>query len=447
MTQLRTRFGMAGLGAFALVFLVAVTLFWYLGYAYDLLHKDGRTVTAEFAAVPQLQPGDPVRVDGRKEGEVRKIEDLGGGRGAKVTFDVEDGAGPLYKDSVAELRWRNLLGSSFYLEIDRGTARTGALGDTTIPRANTRSQVELDDVTSVFQGGARKGLTVLPGELSKGLRDPDNLPGLLTAAEQASPDLEKTLRGLRGQDQDVDLRRVLTGTAATMEALQAPDDDLRKLVAGAASFLTTTGNRAAELRATLDAGPALTENVRTTLARLDTTLSGADTLVGKLDRSAADVGPTLAALRPSLGSTSTLLRRARPVVRALRPTATSLASLGAQGVPLMDALQPALDQLDDKILPYLARKDPETGKPTSVMIGGTAAGFGGLASQQDKNGHIIRFPATGGSKSVYLPCKTALTDPTAAQLVACDGLQTALQNYLEYLPPVLQAKKNARSSK
>lgn len=444
MTQLKDRFGTAGLGAFALVFVVAVTLFWYLGYAYDVLHKDGRTVVAEFSAVPQLQTGDPVRVDGDKSGEVRKIEDLGGGRGARVTFDVEDQAGPLYKDAVVELRWRNLLGSSFYLEVDRGTPKSGDLGSTTIPRSHTRQQVELDDVTAVFEGGARSGLVTLPGELAKTFENPDVLPGLLNTAQRVSPAAFKALRGLRGTDQDVDLRRMITGTASTVQALQAPDDDLRRLVAGAASFLGTTGDRADALRSTLAQGPGVTASIRATLARLDGTLAGADTLVGKLDRSAADVGPTLAALRPTLGDTQTLLTRARPLVRALRPTAASLASVSAQGLPLIDALQPSLDRLDDSILPFLARKDPETGKPTSVMIGGTAAGFGGAASQQDPNGHMIRFPASGGSKSVYLPCKTTFTDPSTAEILACDKLQDALQAYTSYVPNLTGSNRSAK---
>lgn len=446
MTAIRERFGMASLGAIALIVALAVTLFWYLGYAYDFLHKDGRTVTAEFAAVPQLKDGDPVRVDGVKEGEVRRIEDLGGGRGARVTFDVLPDAGPLYRDSVVELRWRNLLGSSFYLEVDRGTPQAGDLNGRTIPRAQTRSQVELDDVTSVFRGGVRKGLTTMPDQLSKALRNPEDLPALLRAAQHASPDIRQAVEGLRGRNPDVDLQRLLTGASSTMRALDAPDDDLRKLVAGAASLAGTLGDREAALRATLDRGPAVTADVRSTLARLDATLSGADTLVGKLDRSAGDVAPTLAALRPTLLSTSGLLGRARPLVRELRPTATALAGLGRQGVPLLAALQPSLDRLDHTILPYLSRKDPGTGKPTSVMIGGTAAGFGGSASQMDENGHFIRFPASIGTSSVYLPCRTAITDPTVAQKLECDSLQKALQTYLQYLPS-LTPKAAARSAK
>ncbi len=74
------------------------------------------------------------------------------------------------------------------------------------------------------------------------------------------------------------------------------------------------------------------------------------------------------------------------------------------------------------------------------MIGGTAAGFGGSAGQQDTNGHFVRFPASIGDSSVYLPCRTALTDPTKAQLVACEGIEDALQNYLSYLPSLLPQK-------
>jgi len=441
MTQLRSRFGMAGLGAFVLALSIGLCLFWYLGYAQKLLTDEGRTVRAEFPVVPQLQEGDPVRVDGREEGRVQKIEDIDGGRGALVTFDVDEDAGPLYRDSSVQLRWKSLLGGSFYLEIDRGTPQAGDLGGQTIPRRQTTNQVEVEDLTSVFQGGARQGLVTLPGEFSRGLRDPDAINGLLDAAQSASPDLERALRGVRGSDPDVDLRGVITGTAATVTALDAPQDDLRKLVAGAASTLSTTAAREGELRQTLDAGPAATENVRATLARLDTTLSGADRLVGKLQRSAGDVAPTLAALRPTLVQTASLLGRARPLVRTLRPTARSLGTLGRTGLPLLDGLQPSLDRLEKTILPFLSRKDPGTGKPTSAMIGGTAAGFGGAASQQDSNGHFIRFPASIGSENVYLPCHTSLTDPTVAQLAVCEDLGKAFETYLDYLPLTAAPKK------
>jgi hypothetical protein len=46
----------------------------------------------------------------------------------------------------------------------------------------------------------------------------------------------------------------------------------------------------------------------------------------------------------------------------------------------------------------------------------------------------MRFPASLGTTSVYLPCKSILNDPTARQLLVCDSLDKALRTYLEYLP-------------
>lgn len=434
MSGLSNRIGTLGIGIAAIVLSVAVTLFWYLGYAQKIFEPPARIMKVEFPAVQQLQEGDPVRLDGREEGRVQEIADLGGGRGALVTFDVSEEAGPVYGDAEVELRWKNLLGGAFYLEVDRGTPRGGELGNRTIPRDQASSQVEVDDVVSVFEGDAREGLISIPKELNKGLADPDGLERLLGAAEDASPGLERSLLALRGNTLDSTLRRFVTGTAATVAALDAPEDGLRRLVAGAGATLETTAARSADLSQTLEAGPQLTEDVRVTLARLDTTLAGTDQLVDKLDRSAGDLEPTLKQLRPTLASTAALLDRAQPLVRDLRPTARSLAGLGRSGPPLIDDLQPSLDRIDEEILPFLSRKDPGTGKPTSVMIGGTAAGFGGSASQQDENGHFIRFPVTVGSSTANISCETTLTDPSAAELLVCDSLQEAFEEYLEYVP-------------
>jgi hypothetical protein len=69
------------------------------------------------------------------------------------------------------------------------------------------------------------------------------------------------------------------------------------------------------------------------------------------------------------------------------------------------------------------------------MIGATAAGFGGGSSGQlDENGRFIRFPASMGASSVYLPCTSSLIGSNSTSLFKCDAFNTALQNYLSYLP-------------
>lgn len=440
------RRGLGWLGALFLGLTIFVMAMYYLGYAQELFRDKGRQVTAEFTTSAQLQEGDPVRVDGRNEGKVLEIRDLGGGRGAVVKLDVADEAGPIYGNASVQLRWKGLLGSSFYVEIDRGTPAGGDLGSRVIPRDQNVVQVEIDDITEIVKGDVRAGMLNLPGQMSRGLRDPSTLPGLLDAVADGSPAIDKGVGALRGRT-DGDLRRLIKGTADTVAAIDAPRDELRTLVSGASATLRTTGARDAEIRSTLSDGPGVTRLVRATLARLDTTLDGADGLVADLQRSADDVGPTLAKLRPTLRSTSALLDRARPLVRTLRPTVTSLARLGTRGVPLIEALQPSIDRLDKTIFPYMSTPDPETGKPASVMIGGTAAGFGGSASQQDANGHFIRFPASMGTKSVLLPCNTALVDPTASQLLACKQFNEVIGEYLEYATPLTGSPQTTKGKK
>jgi hypothetical protein len=53
----------------------------------------------------------------------------------------------------------------------------------------------------------------------------------------------------------------------------------------------------------------------------------------------------------------------------------------------------------------------------------------------DSLGHYVRFAASVGPSSVYLPCNSTIIDPTASGVLACDGLNTALKNYLSYFPP------------
>jgi len=445
--SLNERFGLAWLGALVLGVSTFVMLAYYVGWAQKLTYDAGREVKIEFASADQLEPGDPVRVDGIEEGRVTSIEDVGGGRRALVTVDVAEDAGPLYRDARAEVRWKHLLGGAFYVKIDRGTPKAGELGGNVIPRDQTQVQVEVEDLTGVFQGRAQEGLLTLIDELGVTLEDDDALAGLLETVGDAAPDLERGLRAARGLRPERDLRDLLKGTTHAMRALDAPQDGLRTLVEGAAATLSTTAGRDDDLRATLTDGPGVTALVQTTLRRLDHTLAGADGLVADLREVAPDVAPTLASLRPTLERTTKLVDRARPLVRTLRPTVTSLANLGTRGVPLLDDVQPSIDRLEKEILPYLNEPDPDTGKPTSSMIGGTAAGFGGSASQQDANGHFIRFPASVGLSSVNLPCTTSITDPYAGDLLACQSLDGWLASLLGYAPALDQLLTGAKGRK
>jgi ABC-type transporter Mla subunit MlaD len=433
-TLRRPLLGVAGLTVFVLV-----NLAFYLGWVHEWFQNTGQTVTADFQFAGQVQNGDPVRLEGVLEGQVRKIQALPGARGTQLVLNVDRSAGPIYANATVQLRWKTLLGGAFYVAIDRGTPSAGSLGSATIPMSRTSSQVELEDVTSLDSGGARQGLTTLPGQLARALADPAAPARVFSDLAAVSPAVTQGVGAARGEFPDTDLRGLLAGTRATVTAVDAPDGQLETLIAGAAATLQTTASRDTQIEDILAQGPLVTRQTTQTLGELGTTLTRADRLVGELQIAAPAVAPTLRDLRPPLVSTDSLLGKARPLVRALAPTFGSLAQTADHGVPLINALQPSLDRVNDTILPYLGRKSPETGYSTTVMIGGTAAGFGGAASQMDQNGHYIRFPVSVGTKSVNLPCSSSLIDPTQPQLLTCESLSTALQSYFSYVPPAISS--------
>ncbi|WP_205698854.1 MlaD family protein [Conexibacter sp. SYSU D00693] len=396
---------------------------------------DTHTVRAVFADGQQLKQGSEVRIQGVPAGEVRDVELNPGGRDATVTMDVEDEAGPLYADAGAVLRFKSVLGGTFYVDLERGSRARGPLSGT-IPVARTARQTEVDDVTAAVQGRARQGLQTLPRETAEALADADAPGRLLDTVARVAPDVRRGVGALRGQQLDRDLRGLVRGVASTVRSLDAPDDGLRRTVAGAAATLATTAARAGELRATLQRAPGTAREVQSTLTRLGATLDLADPLLARLEGPAGQVAPTFRELRPAVVEADRLVDRAVPLLRALRPAASSLAGTARRGLPLVKDLTPSVERLDRTILPYLNEVDPQTKRSTAVMIGGTFTGLAsGAGGQMDANGHFIRFPATVGSSPLNsLPCQIYLMNPDAAQVAACNSLQEALATFMGYQP-------------
>ncbi|WP_354698941.1 hypothetical protein DSM112329_04640 [Paraconexibacter sp. AEG42_29] len=422
-------------GLVTITVILAAVLLNFTGIARNIATSGGkRDVVAMFGSSKQLRKGNPVRIDGVNVGKVRRIELADGGRAAKVTMSIERSAGDLYRDATAALHFRTVLGAAFVVDLERGHASDGPLTGA-IPASRTSSQVELDDITGIVRGDARTGLQRLPGELSAALADHATPGRLLDRAADASPDIGLALNAARGTRQDEDLQELVTGAARTVDILGAAPGRLRTVVAGAAATLDETGRGAGAIDSTLRLAPGVLRRTDTTLTALDTTLDLADPLVRKLRDPAGDVGPTLRALNPTVRSADTLLTRATPLLRDLRPAVRSLATTARRGLPLLTEVQPSLDRVQDTILPYLAEKAPDTGKSTTVMIGGTFAGLGaGSAGQMDANGHFLRFALSAGSAPLYLPCQTYINNPDKAKQIECEALQDTLSRLFSYNP-------------
>lgn len=423
------------IGLLAVGTILALTVIIFSGVHRTPFEPSSVTVKADFSRAAQIHEGDQVRLEGEDLGKVGKIEPGVKGEEARVSLEVEEDAGPIYADASARLRFKTLLGGSFYVDLDRGTESTGELADgAVIPSSRTDVQVEIEDVTSIFRDEAVSGLQTLPGELATAIEDPDQLPLVFRTTDDVADEAGTAVNALRGQEQDVDLKRLVRETARTVGALDADTSELNTLVQGVSSTLATTGAHGDDIREIIQNGPDLTDKVERTLTDLTPTINIARGLISRLQPAAPEIDPTLSRLRPTLVNTDHLLDEAKPLLRLLRPTVGSLVQAGQSGSPFIDGLQPALRRTDEVILPYLGRPDPITGHTTTVMIGGNASTFTGISAQQDQNGHFVRFPASIGtaSPSAYLPCTSNFIDGGANALLVCDSLNTAISEYMSY---------------
>lgn len=424
-------------GAVTIAAFIALAVLSYKSVIPKLLSGETRDpVSAQFADVGQLKVGDPVRMDGVKVGRVDAIGRGSGAAATSVKMSVDEDVLPLHKDARAKVAIRGLLAGTFYVDLDPGTAASGALGSSTLPPERTMGQTELEDLTAAFKGQARVGLTQFPGELAKTFSDPNLPAGTLKELARVAPEVTDALHGVRGTELDADLKGLIAASAKTAHNFDAPRDELRRLVSGAAATLQTTAARAGDLRFIFARSPGIQQRVRATLSRLDDTLAGAEPLVSELKRSAGDLEPTFAGLRAPVQDTDTLLRAAVPLLRSLRPASRSVAAAAKAGRPTLDGLDPSLDRLADTILPYMNKKQDETQLTPAQAVGPFFSSWGGAAAQVDSNGHMFRFPASGGeaffSNDTF--CQTHLTDPKAAALVACDKLADAAKTFLTYSP-------------
>lgn len=433
-------------GVLTLVVLSVVSVLVVSGAVRELFAPDGTTVKAIFSDTVQLTEGSAVRVNGVEQGKVEKIIVNPGGRSATVELNVHEESMPLYHDASASVRWKTLLGGSMVVTLDRGTPGAGELRSNTIPESRTDSQVELDEVITAMRGGARTGMRRMLAELPRVFRDDDAMSLALRTLADVSPPLARGVESVRGSHEG-DLRRLVSRTARTVQALDTPAD-VTALVQGGATTVETTAGRAADLRATIERAAYAMPRVVSTLGRLDSTLSAVDPLVARLRGPAADVAPTLAALRPTVARADRLLQDAEPLLASLRPAASDLAAAARDGVPFLREIAPSLARMDEQILPDLARRSPVTGRSTYEMIGPAVAGLQGNFSLFDGEKFYVRFPANGGDRAFDTPpCRGFSADPGApgdspwgegdAPMLRCQELMDAMERYFNWepLPP------------
>jgi phospholipid/cholesterol/gamma-HCH transport system substrate-binding protein len=419
----RHRTNLVRVGAFGFLALVAIAV----GGSYasvtgylPFVPRGGNLVAAEFDSAFNLNTATPVRIKGIGVGTVEKIDVRDGGRAARVVMRIDDRSKRLLRSDARAAVWSKLvLGGTNYIELTPGRA-AGALGDTTIPRNRTTTQVGIDEVVNSLTPGARTGLKKTIAGAQTIFSAPRTAGQAIDALDGGLKPLGPAVKALRGRNPG-DLGELVSGFNEIVTALDRDESALSGIIDGAGATLAVTAAHRADLGATLRRAPGALKTTRTELAGLDRTLDILEPLARDLRPGARRAGPALLRLRPALTETRRLLADARPLVAALDPAVSSLGRAARRGVPLMDELQPSLTRANDSLLPFLHSKEPKTGVEQHQMVGPTVAAVDSLSGLFDADGHVAHFNPTVGGRVLhdYAPCEVYATDPDPSRRIAC----------------------------
>lgn len=303
-----------------------------------------------FDEVGALMPGDDVRINSLRAGQVRSIELVDDAAVVEVQLDSGQ---RVYRDARAAVRARSALGQKF-VEVDPGSPTAGPLGADVIPVAQTLDSNELDDLLDVFDEPTRNAAAGTLREVGGGLTgrsedladavaaapellrdlgevsaaaaaDETDLVGLMRSGErlagrfsgreqhisQLIDQLDTTLRAV-AVDGGVPLADTLRATPDTLTAARRAFDALEAPLATTKSAMTGLQPGAAALgAATPDLHGVLREAVAP-LEKVPGVAEDAEPAVRDLTQTAADARP----LAPKF---ATMLARARTPLEVLAP--------------------------------------------------------------------------------------------------------------------------------
>lgn len=371
-----------------------------------------RTNTVKFAVADAsaVVPGrNQVRFKGLAAGDIVKSEYVDGQ--AVLTVKLQKKFGKVYRDARAELRPDTPLEDMHLDIVDRGTPAAGvANGGTPVAKAQTASQVQIENVLDMFQPGVRDHFRELLANLGGGLEDRGDqlrqafavsVP-LLAAAGKLGDQL--AVRKTR-------VARLVHNSRELTEALGQREALLRGLIRdGAATVSALQANRG-NLNATLAELPPTLSAADTSLTALGGVLGDVDTAVDKLQPAARRLPEGLSAIR-------TLSKSLGPAVRDLKPPVRQLVPLSSSLVPLSQRLNSAFRTLTPQ-LPVLDRATSdlvkcEDGVSLFFLWQPTAGVF------DDKRGTMLRADVQASALAngnIATPRRSAIESCNGGQVV------------------------------
>jgi phospholipid/cholesterol/gamma-HCH transport system substrate-binding protein len=278
------------------------------------LGQDFFELKAEFLPAQAVTPGQGQSVDiaGIQVGKVGNVN-LENGH-AVVRMDVEPKYAPLiHRDASLLLRPKTGL-ADMVIEMDPGRSGPEIKEGSTVPLANTKPQINADEILATLDADTRNYLTLLLQGGAQGIGGKQK--GLQASA--ALRRLEPTTRDIARINTAVatrrhELARVIHNFGLLTGELSAHDRQLAQFVDSSNAVFDSFARQQAAIRSSLQELPP-------TLRATHTALASSDRLSVTLRRVLPALIPQAAVLKPGLEATQRLFRDTTPPIRdQIRP--------------------------------------------------------------------------------------------------------------------------------
>jgi virulence factor Mce-like protein len=291
------------------------------------------SVNAQVPSASELVVGNDVKIGGSRVGAVSSIkpETLNDGRVIAVLgLRLDKGAGPLPKDTTLMVRERSALGLK-YVQITRGHSGQMLEPGATIPLAQSRSPVDLDQFLNMFDAKTRAAAVT-------------NLDNFGTAFAGRGESINTAIGAFRPLLRDV---------VPVMRNLAAPRTQL-------SNFIQQLGTFSSLVAPVSQTNASLFDNLDATMSALGKVARPYIQDSITQGRPALDAGiRDLPQQRPFIVNTTGLMHDLRPGVRALRTAAPVLSDALQAGIRVLPRTPP-LDRRLASLLQELQRfsQDP-----------------------------------------------------------------------------------------
>jgi phospholipid/cholesterol/gamma-HCH transport system substrate-binding protein len=408
-----------------IIFLIALALVVYFGFAKHIPFKHGYRLNAVFSSAVNVRPKSPVRIAGVNVGKVTATR-LEGRHAALVSMEIEGGGLPIHKDATLKLRPRIFLEGNLFVELQPGSPSAPVLSSgATIPVTQTSDPVQLDQVFDALNTSTRANLqTVLveygaaltakptPAQDAEQAAEVRGLNGAqaLNKAYQRGPEALRDsaiVNQAVGGTETHDLSKLFASIERVTAELDVHEQQLGELIGHFSTFLHSFAAQAPNLRTAIAELPSALRGIDRGFAELQGAAPSLRTFALDLIPGVEQIPPTSAAAFPWIKQLRATLAPGElgGVAAALRTAAPEIATLTAGQV----AFQPQLDKFSQclsKVIYPAGNAKLQDGPNTSGSeaykeFWYAMAGVAGFSQNFNANGAAGRF-ITGGSGSAIL---------------------------------------------